>query len=54
MSLEITPLTAADAKKLIEDFNGSDRTYVLKRNDGQMTFEKAEQPLPTDYFEPTD
>ena len=48
MSLEITPLTAADSKKLIEDFNGSDRTYVLKRNNGQMTFEKAEQPLPTD------
>lgn len=54
MSLEIKPLTHAQTEQILEDFNRSDRTRVLKRTDGKFTFEKPDRPLSVDDFGQTD
>lgn len=54
MSLEIKPLTYAETEQVLEDLNLNDRTRVLKRADGKITFEKLDRSLSVDNFGQTD
>lgn len=54
VSPEIKPLTYGQTKHLLEDFNRSDRTRVLKRTEDRITFEKPDRSLSVDDFGRTD